>query len=109
MTDVYYHNILNMMGNIPKPIAFEWDTGNSDKNRLKHKVDAKEAEEVFFNKPFLTVPDQKHSVTEMRFQALGKTNSNRKLFVSYTIRNNKIRVISIRDMNKKEQSIYEKA
>ncbi len=97
------------MKKLPRPITFEWDTGNKDKNWQKHKVDAKEAEEVFFNKPFLSVLDEKHSGKELRFQALGETNDNRKLFVSYTIRSNKIRIISIRDMNKKEKNIYDKA
>ena len=96
------------MKKLPKPIAFEWETGNKDKNWQKHKVDAKEAEEVFFNIPLLSVLDEKHSTKELRFQALGKTNDNRKLFVSYTIRSNKIRIISIRDMNKKEKNIYDK-
>ena len=97
------------MKKLSKPASFEWDSGNKDKNWQKHNVDAKEAEEVFFNKPLLSVLDEKHSTNELRFQALGKTNDNRKLFVSYTIRSNKIRIISIRDMNKKEKNIYDKA
>ncbi|MBU1071048.1 BrnT family toxin, partial [Patescibacteria group bacterium] len=45
---------------------------------------------------------------EKRFRSLGRTNKNRKLFISYTIRNQKIRIISARDQNKKERRIYEK-
>lgn len=45
----------------------------------------------------------------LRFQALGRTDDGRKLFLSLTIRDEKIRVISARDMNKKEEVMYEKA
>lgn len=93
---------------IPNIITFDWDDGNSNKNLVKHKVTIQESEEVFFNQPLVVAEDQKHSVLEKRFQALGKTNSSRKMFVSFTLRKNKIRMISIRDMNKKEAKEYEK-
>ncbi len=93
---------------IPKPISFEWDSGNITKNPKKHNVTNQEAEEIFFNHPFVTIKDKTHSLKEVRFQSLGKTNNNRKLFLVFTIRINKIRVISVRDMNKKEAKNYEK-
>jgi len=93
---------------IPDPLSFEWDSGNINKNFNKHQVTNQEAEEIFFNEPLIVAEDQKHSTQESRFQSLGKTNKNRKLFLSFTIRLNKIRIISIRDMNKKEKKIYEK-
>lgn len=93
---------------IPDPLSFEWDSGNISKNLKKHNVTNQEAEEIFFNKPLITIEDKKHSAQELRFLSLGKTNQNRKLFSCFTIRNNKIRTISIRDMNKKETKIYEK-
>ncbi|MBU0501939.1 MAG: BrnT family toxin [Candidatus Margulisbacteria bacterium] len=65
-----------------------------------------ECEEIFFNEP-LVVPDDKHSKMEQRFYALGRTNQDRLLFVVYTIRSNKIRVISARDMNKRERGCYQ--
>lgn len=95
------------MKSLPKPIKFEWDKGNIDKNWEKHTVDYKEAEEVFFNKPKL-LNDKVHSQSEERYVALGETNKTRTLFISYTIRNRKIRVISARDMNRKERGYYEK-
>ncbi|MBU2632333.1 BrnT family toxin [Patescibacteria group bacterium] len=94
---------------LPKVIAFEWDKGNIDKNLKKHEVSSQETEEVFFNKPFIVVEDKKHSLREQRFQALGKTSKQRKVFLSFTIRENRIRIISIRDMNKNEEVKYEKA
>jgi len=67
-----------------------------------------EAEEVFDNKPFLASEDIKHSQEERRFQALGQTNQERRLFISFTVRKNKIRIISARNMSKKEEVKYEK-
>ena len=93
---------------LPKPVVFEWDKGNVDKNFIRHGVTNKEAEEVFNNEPPLLSEDVKHSTIERRFQALGKTNNDRLLFVSFTIRNDRVRVISARDMNKKEVKVYEK-
>lgn len=93
---------------LSEPLSFEWDAGNTNKNLEKHLVTNQEAEEVFINEPLVVITDVKHSTTESRFQALGKTNKNRLLFLSFTIRNNKIRIISIRDMNKKEKKEYEK-
>lgn len=88
---------------------FEWDKGNEFKNQDKHDVSNPECEEVFFNQPLITSNDEKHSTDEARYHALGKTNETRLLFVVFTIRGNKIRVISARDMNRKERTIYEKA
>jgi uncharacterized DUF497 family protein len=93
---------------LPWPSAFQWDEGNLLKNFEKHNVTVQEAEEVFASEPFVTLEDTRHSTdTEKRFQALGKTKTNRRLFVAFTIRNKHIRVISIRDMTKKEGLAYE--
>ena len=72
----------------------------------KHKVRPEECEEAFFNRAFVA-GDEKHSQTEERFYLQGQTNAGRKLFVVFTIRGNKIRVISARDMSRKERRIYE--
>jgi len=89
-------------------MSFDWDFGNIDKNLKSHNVGCQEAEEVFVNEPLIVVEDQKHSVKEKRYRALGKTNNNRLLFLSFTVRNQKVRIISIRDMSKKEKKEYEK-
>ncbi len=86
--------------------GFQWDEGNIDKNWLKHKVLHLECEQIFFNKPLIVVDDKEHSDQEKRWFALGRTNANRKLFVAFTTRSNNIRVISARDMNKKEKRVY---
>ena len=91
---------------IPQIQGFDWNKGNLDKNLVKHNVSNSECEETLFNQPLIVSPDEKHSQTEKRFYALGKTDNNRLLFLSFTIRNNLIRVISARDMNKKEREQY---
>lgn len=93
---------------LPKPIAFEWDKGNIDKNFLKHKVTNKEAEEIFDNKRKFIFEDEKHSLAEKRYMIWGKTDNHRRLVVFFTVRKDKIRIISSRDMDKKERREYEK-
>ena len=88
--------------------SFEWDKGNHQKNWNKHKVSQVECEELFFNQPLLIHNDVRHSKQEERFYALGQTNLKRKLFIAFTVRNQKIRVISARDMSQKEKKLYEK-
>jgi uncharacterized protein len=87
--------------------GFQWDGGNVDKNRIKHDVEAFEAEQVFFNDPLIIIPDEKHSITETRYAAFGKTNEDRKLTIVFTQRNKLLRIISAREMNKKERNYYE--
>jgi uncharacterized protein len=86
--------------------GFEWDGWNLDKNWHLHEVTNSECEEVFFNVPLIIASDTKHSQKEQRFYALGQTDTGRWLFIAFTIRNNLIRVISARDMNKRETRKY---
>ena len=94
------------MLNLDHLVGFDWDEGNKQKNWEKHQVDYTECEQVFFNKPLLVNEDIKHSSQEQRYYALGQSDTNRTLFIVFTIRNNKIRVISARDQSKKERMIY---
>ena len=88
--------------------GFEWDKGNSSKSWLKHGVTPGEAEQAFFNEPSVLWADQKHSGQEDRFLVLGYTDQGRLLFIVFTVRKNLVRVISARNMNKKERDAYEK-
>lgn len=90
--------------------GFDWDDGNARKND-KHGVSQSEAEEVFFNQPLLMLEDVLHSGQELRFHALGKTLDRRTLHITFTLRKNSslIRVISARDMHRKERTIYDQA
>ncbi len=86
--------------------GFEWDQGNREKNWRQHNVTWWECEELFFNQPLYVREDEGHSTDEERFYALGKTHNNRLLFVVFTRRRSKIRIISARDMSKKERKVY---
>lgn len=92
---------------LPEPIAFEWDKGNIDKSLTKHDVTNREAEEVCTNRPIFLFEDEKHSAVEKKFMAWGTTNQGRKLAVIFTIRKDKVRIISARNMHKKERKAYE--
>ncbi|WP_417520782.1 BrnT family toxin [Marinobacter sp.] len=89
--------------------GFDWDEGNSRKNAEKHGVNQSEAEEIFFNEPLLVLEDSRHSHAEARFHALGETDDERLLHITFTLRQNGtlIRVISARDMHRKERAVYE--
>jgi uncharacterized DUF497 family protein len=91
--------------------GFDWDGGNSRKSADKHDVSQAEAEGVFFNDPLIVVEDSKHSETEPRFNALGKTAQSRLLHITFTLRQDGtlIRVISARDMHRKEKKAHEQA
>ena len=86
--------------------GFQWDKDNTEKNWLKHWVSPSECEQVFFDLPLVASEDIKHSQEEDRYYALGKTDMGRRLFLVFTIRKNHIRIISARDMNKKERQVY---
>ena len=92
----------------PEPLEFEWDEGNADKNWFSHHVAQNECESIFFNDPKFFRSDQGHSQKETRFVCLGKTKQGRYLFVSYTINNEKSRVISARDMTSREHQEFKK-
>jgi uncharacterized DUF497 family protein len=91
--------------------GFDWDDGNSRKSADKHDVSQAEAESVFFNDPLIVAEDAKHSEAEPRLNALGKTAQSRLLHITFTLRQNgtMIRVISARDMHRKERKAYEQA
>ena len=87
--------------------GFDWDDGNVDKNWQEHGVLFWECEEVFFNEPLVVQEDTVHSLKEQRYYVVGHANSGRILFVVFTLRKNLIRVISAREMTRKEKKIYE--
>ena len=88
--------------------GFDWDAGNQGKN-AKHRVSDDECEEVFFHLPLALRPDEAHSQQEDRYYVLGQTKAGRRLFVAFTFRGSHLRVISARDMTRKEQRAYDEA
>ncbi|MBI2850122.1 MAG: BrnT family toxin [Chloroflexi bacterium] len=87
--------------------GFQWDSGNSNKNLLRHNVQNWECEQVFFNQPLVVLDDPEHSESERRWAVFGKTDSNRLLVIIFTRRNNLLRIISARGMNRRERRYYE--
>jgi len=100
---------MDIYATIAECIGFEWDDANFFKNWEKHKVTAPECEQIFFNQPLIAAKDEKHSRKESRYYALGHTQFGRHLFVVFTIRKDRIRVISARDMSRKERKVYERS
>jgi uncharacterized protein len=86
--------------------GFQWDAGNSAKVWDRHQVMPTECEELFFNRPLIVRSADQHSAGEERFYALGQTDGGRLLFAVFTIRSRLIRVISARDMSRKERRIF---
>lgn len=86
--------------------GFEWDDGNIDKNWERHGVSDPECEEVFLNRPLVVRHDPAHSGEERRFHALGQTDKGRYLFIAFTVRQQLIRVISAREMTRRERRFY---
>jgi uncharacterized protein len=93
---------------VKEPIEFEWDEGNSNKNWNKHGVTQREAEQAFFDEDKFLANDVTHSKAEKRFVLLGKAETGRLLYVVYTIREKRVRIISARNISKKKEvDIYE--
>jgi len=89
--------------------GFEWDEGNLTKNWDRRQVSSAECEEVFLNVPLVLADDVMHSAHEARYYALGQTNNGRLLFIAFTVRGTRIRVVSARPMSGKERRIYDQA
>jgi hypothetical protein len=92
---------------LKKLVGFDWDQWNFDKSYQKHGITPKEAEELFLDENVLIIEDLKHSEKEKRSIAIGKTAQDSVLFAVFTVRNLKIRIISVRAANNKERRQYE--
>jgi uncharacterized DUF497 family protein len=97
---------VNDTTSVPEFEGFDWSGGNAEKNWDRHRVTPLEAEQVFFNTPLLSGADLAHSQRESRFYALGQTDAGRELFVAFAIRGRRLRVVSARDMSRKERRAY---
>ena len=93
---------------IKEPVEFNWDKWNIGKNKKKHGVGEQESEEAFFDNKRVIYKDKFHSEKEDRFILLGQTKGKRFLYIAFTIRDEKVRIISARDINKKEVKFYKK-
>jgi uncharacterized DUF497 family protein len=97
------------MIDLARIVGFQWDAGNARKNE-RHGVSQSEAEQVFFDPRLLMVADPMHSASEPRYHALCSTLDQRHLHITVTLRaeGTLIRVISARDMHRKERQIYDR-
>lgn len=97
------------MADLSQIVGFDWDDGNRLKSTEKHSVSQAEAEQVFADIRLMVADDVKHRQVEARFHAMGRTTDSRLLHVTFTLRQSltRIRVISVRNMNRKERAIYE--
>ncbi len=94
---------------VAQTTGFEWDAANAPKLLARHRVTPGEVEQAFFHIPLLLAFDLKHSSLEPRYLALGRTTDARLLHIVFTIRGDRLRPISARDMNRKERSHYVQA
>ena len=101
--------MVGFLDDLAQCTGFEWDLGNVDKKWELQQVSRAEAEQAFFNRPNLVVSDEEHSESEPRYAALGETNADRRLSIIFTIRDTLVRVISARDMSRRERRIYGQA
>jgi len=100
---------INYMSILRVPLEFDWDEANQSKNWINHEVTREEIEEAFSDDYSQIYPDPAHSTTEVRKVIVGSTKLGRLLFIVFTLREEKVRVISARDLNKrKESNLYEK-
>jgi uncharacterized DUF497 family protein len=100
---------MEIIDNLNECTGFQWDEANVTKIWEKHKVTPAECEQIFFNMPMVAAEDTRHSQRELLFYTLGQTDLGRRLFAVFTIRNKLIRVISARDMSRKERKEYERS
>ncbi len=94
------------MDDLSRCEGFQWDEGNQEKNWVRHGVTNAECEQLFFNRPLVVGGDQAHSQDEIRYHALGITDAGRSLLIVFTIRSGLVRVISARDMSRREREVY---
>lgn len=87
--------------------SFEWDRWNIDKSYKKHGITPNEAEEPFLDENLIFLEDIKHSHAEERFMLIGETTTKKLLFVVFTYRDHKVRIVSARLANRKERKRYE--
>ncbi|MBE7516590.1 MAG: BrnT family toxin [Chloracidobacterium sp.] len=88
-------------------MEFDWDENKAAVNFKKHGVTFEEAMTVWQDYFNIELIDHKHSLEEKRFYMIGESEQNRLLVISFTERENKVRIINARLMTPKERREYE--
>ena len=86
---------------------YEWDEAKSASNREKHGVSFEEAATVFGDPLYVDFYDPDHSVDEHRYLIMGQSTAGRLLIVSYTERDEVVRLISAREVTSSERRAYD--
>ncbi len=84
-------------------MEFEWDDQKAQRNLQKHHIDFRDAVRVFFDSN--RIDDEDYSTEEERYRTIGIAKG-RLLFVVYTWRESRLRIISARKATKYEQQQY---
>jgi uncharacterized protein len=85
-------------------MEFEWDNQKNSDNIAKHGIDFEFAKEIFLGN-WISKSDKRKDYGESRFIAIGCLDEF-VILVVYTLREQKIRLISVRLANKNERTIY---
>jgi uncharacterized DUF497 family protein len=88
-------------------LEFEWDPTKAELNRQKHHITFDEASTVFDDPLAVIFDDEEHSLYETREIIVGHSAQQRLLFVCFTEREGRIRIISARRATGREQHDYE--
>ena len=88
-------------------MQFDWDSTKAATNLSKHGVSFYEAKTVFDDQLYVDFYDPDHSDGEQRYIIIGQSQQGRLLMVSYTERNDTIRIISSREVTRTEREAYE--
>jgi len=86
---------------------YEWDINKATTNLSKHRISFEEAKTVFDDPLYIDFYDPDHSVEEERYLIIGVSIGKKLLIVSYTERENTIRIISARETTRSEREAYE--
>ena len=87
--------------------AFEWDPRKAASNRRKHGVAFDEAATAFHDPLGRIVEDPRHPKGERRYALVGYSHDQRLLAVMFTVRGDRIRLISARNATRRERHYYE--
>lgn len=88
-------------------MKFEWDKNKAEKNLGKHRISFDEAKTIFDDPLYVDFYDVDHSAEQERYLIVGRSNRGTLLIVSYTEREDSIRIISAREVTKSEREAYE--
>jgi len=88
-------------------MKFEWDINKAITNLSKHNISFDEAQTIFEDPYYIDFYDPDYSIDEHRYIIIGYSNRQRLLMLSYTEKNDRIRLISARETTQKERQNYE--